>query len=230
MYTNPKGETSIRFTDYKYSIQKDEVEEEVQLDNKEFMNIYVKDVDDIIQKAKIKYNKNKLIVFKYKGCKKGQINITEVEHHFRECNLRQDNYKYRFLENSEEENLDLVDLDQLDDNIYLKSCKEFMETTSTSASHSPFQRTTQTHTINTETKNVPRLRVYRTDPEYRPEQIRPIGKRRPLEEPFRLQDGGEKGKILNIAAHDPQLWNSVLDIWKGTVVADYIKTYSETNP
>lgn len=51
----------------------------------------------------------------------------------------------------------------------------------------------------------------------------------PIEEPIRLQEGGSKGKILNIAAHDPQMWNSVIDLWKGIVVADYIKTYHETD-
>ena len=34
----------------------------------------------------------------------------------------------------------------------------------------------------------------------------------PIEEPIRLQDGGNKGKILNLPAHDPQIWNNVIDI------------------
>ncbi|WMV40577.1 hypothetical protein MTR67_033962 [Solanum verrucosum] len=59
--------------------------------------------------------------------------------------------------------------------------------------------------------------------------VRPIGIRMPIEAPIKLQDGGDRGKILNIAAHDPQLWNSVIDVWKGIVVADYIHHYSETD-
>ena len=26
------------------------------------------------------------------------------------------------------------------------------------------------------------------------------------------------------------MWNTVIDLWKGIAVADYIKTYNETNP
>jgi len=57
--------------------------------------------------------------------------------------------------------------------------------------------------------------------------VRPIGIRMSVEAPIKLQDGGNREKILNIAAHDPQLWNSVIDVWKGIVVADYIHHYSE---
>ena len=38
-----------------------------------------------------------------------------------------------------------------------------------------------------------------------------------------LQEGGSKGKILNIAAYDPQRWNSVIDLWKRIIIADFIK-------
>jgi len=58
---------------------------------------------------------------------------------------------------------------------------------------------------------------------------RPIGIRMPIEAPIKLQDGGDRGKILNIAAHDPQLWNSIIDVWKCIVVADYIHHYNETD-
>jgi hypothetical protein len=38
------------------------------------------------------------------------------------------------------------------------------------------------------------------------------GIRYPTEVPIKLQDSGEKGKILNISAHDPLRWDEVLDI------------------
>lgn len=101
-----------------------------------------------------------------------------------------------------------------------------MESTS-STTASPFQRTSQQQTVDTSTGNVPRRRIYRLNPdtEIKTDNLRPMGKRMPIEEPIRLQEGGNKGKILNIAAHDPQLWNAVIDLWKGIVVADYIKNY-----
>ena len=54
-----------------------------------------------------------------------------------------------------------------------------------------------------------------------------MGKRMPIEEPKILQEGGSKEKFLNIAAHDPQRWNSVIDLWKGIVVADFKKLYRD---
>lgn len=54
-------------------------------------------------------------------------------------------------------------------------------------------------------------------------------KRLPLEKPIKLQDAGS-GKILNIAAHDPQTWDTVIDVWKGLVVADYIRNISTDSP
>ena len=54
-------------------------------------------------------------------------------------------------------------------------------------------------------------------------EVKPMGKRKPIEEPIILQEEGSKGTFLNITAHDPQRWNSVIDLWKGIVVADFIK-------
>ncbi|KAH0706048.1 hypothetical protein KY289_011124 [Solanum tuberosum] len=102
-----------------------------------------------------------------------------------------------------------------------------METASSSSS--PFQKTTPITPVEYTIGNLPRHRVYRQDPATEPEMVRPIGIRMPIEAPIKLQDGGDRGKILNIAAHDPQLWNSVIDVWKGIVVADYIHHYSETD-
>lgn len=78
-----------------------------------------------------------------------------------------------------------------------------METAS-STSASPFQQTNpHTQPINYSTGNVPRRRAVRinSDTEIK-ENIRPTGRRMPIEEPIKLQEGGNKGKILNIAAHD----------------------------
>ena len=72
------------------------------------------------------------------------------------------------------------------------------------------------------TGNIPRRRVY-TQGDTPIIEVKPMEKRMPIEEPIILQEGGSKGKILNIAAHDPQRWNSVIDLWKGIVVADFIK-------
>ena len=106
------------------------------------------------------------------------------------------------------------------------SQKELMETTSSS---SPFQRTNeQGYTADNSTWNIPRRRVYRQG-DTPITEVKPMGKRMPIEEPIILQEGGSKGKILNIAAHDPQRWNSVIDLWKGIVVADFIKNYTETD-
>ena len=99
----------------------------------------------------------------------------------------------------------------------------------TASSSSPFQRTNeQGYTADNSTGNIPRRRVYRQG-DTPITEVKPMGKRMPIEEPIILQEGGSKGKILNIAAHDPQRWNSVIDLWKGIVVADFIKNYTETD-
>ncbi|WMV43464.1 hypothetical protein MTR67_036849, partial [Solanum verrucosum] len=221
MYTNTKGETSIRFTNYNYSNQTN-LEEELELEEeKEFMNIEIiqegYEVDEALQEAERRYNNNTDITFKCKGCKTGNMGIFEVDRHFKTCEFRTDNLGYRKEYNNEEE----IERDSI------ISQKELMESTSSSAS--PFQRTSQHHTVDTSIGNVPRRRVYRVNPDTATENVRPMGRRMPIEEPIRLQEGGSKGKILNIAAHDPQMWNAVIDLWKGIVVADYIKTYQDAD-
>ncbi|WMV29160.1 hypothetical protein MTR67_022545, partial [Solanum verrucosum] len=221
MYTNTKGETSIRFTNYNYSNQTN-LEEELELEEeKEFMNVEIiqegYEVDEALQEAERRYNNNTDITFKCKGCKTGNMGIFEVDRHFKTCEFRTDNLGYRKEYNNEEE----IERDSI------ISQKELMESTSSSAS--PFQRTSQHHTVDTNIENVPRRRVYRVNPDTVTENVRPMGRRMPIEEPIRLQEGGSKGKILNIAAHDPQMWNAVIDLWKGIVVADYIKTYQDAD-
>ena len=54
-----------------------------------------------------------------------------------------------------------------------------------------------------------------------------------IEKPYKFQ-GRASGQILNIAAHDPQLWNSVIDVWKYPIVAKVWKNImgiiQETDP
>ncbi|KAG5628542.1 hypothetical protein H5410_000259 [Solanum commersonii] len=192
------------------------------------------EVDEALQEAERRYNNNNDITFKCKGCKKGSMGIVEVEKHFKTCIFRTDNLGYREEYNNQEK---FESLENIIENLYesedeiernsITSQKELMESTSSSAS--PFQRTAQPHTIDTSTGNVPRRRVFRVNPDTVTENVRPMGRRIPIEEPIRLQEGGSKGKILNIAAHDPQMWNVVIDLWKGIVVADYIKTYQDAD-
>lgn len=96
---------------------------------------------------------------------------------------------------------------------------------SASSSSSPFQRTVYQHIVDTIMGNVPRRREFRVNPEVVIENVRPMGKRMPIEEHIQLKEGGSEEKILNIVAHDLQMWNTMIDIWKGIVVTDYIKTY-----
>ncbi|WMV24468.1 hypothetical protein MTR67_017853, partial [Solanum verrucosum] len=137
-YTNIKGETSIRFTDYKYTDQK-EIEEDLEDNestiNMEGMNIQNVNEEDYevdlsIAKAKELHQENKTTLFECKGCKVGKIDISTVEQHFRECKFRIDNYGYRQKENTQEES----------DDETTRSLKEFMETASSSSS--PLQKTT----------------------------------------------------------------------------------------
>ena len=243
MYTNARGETSIRFTNYKYSNHtdfEDEIEDEIEPEaQKEFMNIEIiqegYEVDEVLQEAERRYKENKDITFKCKGCRTGNMNIEIIEKHFKTCLYRIDNLGYRDncrnikrLEVCDKILDNLCNSDEEIEKSSIISQKELMESTSSSAS--PFQRTAQQNTIDTSTGNVPRRRVFRVNPETPiTENIRPMGRRMPIEEPIRLQEGGSKGKILNIAAHDPQMWNTVIDLWKGIVVADYIKTYQDTD-
>ncbi|KAG5616631.1 hypothetical protein H5410_016455 [Solanum commersonii] len=178
MYTNTKGETSIRFTDYNYSNQTNS-EEELELEEleekKEFMNVEIiqegYEVDEALQEAERRYNNNNDITFKCKGCKTGSMGIVKVEKHFKTCTFRTDNLGYREeYENQEKfESLEklLENLYDSDDEIERNSIisqKELMESTSLNAS--PFQRTAQPHTIDTSTGNVPRRRVFRGKSEH----------------------------------------------------------------
>ncbi|KAG5595887.1 hypothetical protein H5410_037119 [Solanum commersonii] len=233
MYTNTKGETSIRFTDYNYSNQTN-LEEELELEEleekKEFMNVEIiqegYEVDEALQEAERRYNNNNDITFKCKGCKTRSMGIVEVEKHFKTCTFRTDNLGYREEYENQEK---FANLEKILENLYdsddeiernsIISQKELRESTSSSAS--PFQRIAQPHTIDTSMGNVPRRRVFRVNPDTVTENVRPMGRRMPIEEPIRLQEGESKGKTLNIAAHDPQMWNAVIDLWKGIVVAVY---------
>ena len=47
--------------------------------------------------------------------------------------------------------------------------------------------------------------------------FRPKGRSYAIEKPYKFQ-GLASGQILNIVAHDPQLWNSVIDLWKYPIV------------
>ncbi|WMV31140.1 hypothetical protein MTR67_024525 [Solanum verrucosum] len=224
-YTNTKGETSIRFTDYKYTNQKEiekdleDNESTINMEGMNIQNINEEDyeVDLSIAKAKELHQENKTTLFKCKCCKLGKIDISKVEKHLKECKFRIDNYGYRQKDDTQEES----------DDETTHSLKEFMEIVSSSSS--PFQKKTPITPVEYTIGNLPRHRVYRQDPTTESKMVRPIGIRMPIELPIKLQDGGDRGKILNIAAHDPQLWNSVIDVWKGIVVADNIHYYSETD-
>lgn len=127
------------------------------------------------------------------------MDIVEVEKHFKTCKSRINNLGYRENYKNQEK---LAYLDEIMDNIYdsqekivkgsLISQREFMEFANSSAS--PFQKITQQHTIDTSTENVPRRRVFKVNPEAAIENIRPLNKRIPIEEPIRLQEGGSKEK------------------------------------
>ncbi|WMV49329.1 hypothetical protein MTR67_042714 [Solanum verrucosum] len=178
MYTNTKGETSIRFTNYSYSNQTDP-EDEIELESeKELMNVEIiqegYEVDEALQEEERRYRDNETITFKCKGCKIGNMGIEEVERHFKTCKFRTDNLGYRDKYNNQDET----------ERNSIISQKELMESTSSSAS--PFQRTAQPHTIDTSTGNVPRRRVFRVNPNTVIENVRPMGKRMPIEEPIRL--------------------------------------------
>ncbi|WMV46973.1 hypothetical protein MTR67_040358, partial [Solanum verrucosum] len=133
MYTNTKGETSIRFTNYNYS-NLTNLEEELALEEeKEFMNVEIiqegYEVDEALQEAERRHNNNNYITFKCKGCKTGNMGIFEVDKHFKTCKFRTDNLGYRKEYNNQ---------DEIERNSII-SQKELMESTSSSAS--PFQRT-----------------------------------------------------------------------------------------
>ncbi|WMV42473.1 hypothetical protein MTR67_035858 [Solanum verrucosum] len=134
-YTNNKGQTSIRFTDYRYTDQK-EIDEDLDDNettiNMEGMNIQIikeedYEVDISIAKAKEIHELNKITLLKCKDCKLGEIEFAIVEQHFKECKFRTNNYGYRQEEDAQEES----------DDETTHSIKEFMETASTSSS--PFQ-------------------------------------------------------------------------------------------
>ena len=215
IYTNSKGEPSIRFTDYNYEAQKDLEEEsiieEMPLTGMNIEVILEEDyaVDLAIEKAKeiCKNNKNRL--FTCKGCKLKDLNLEQTISHFKICEQRTDNKGYRLEKNLQDklEKSNNIMTQIQDDNSEISelesilSQKELMETTSSS---SPFQRTNeQGYTADNSTGNIPRRRLYRQG-DTPIIEVKPMGKRMPIEEPIILQEGGSKGKILNIAAHDPQ--------------------------
>ncbi|KAG5632774.1 hypothetical protein H5410_004491 [Solanum commersonii] len=193
MYTNTKGETSIRFTNYNYSNQMNLGEELELEEEKEFMNVEIiqegYEVDEALQEAERRYNDNNNITFKCKVCKTGNMGIFEVDKHFKTCKFRTDNLGYREEYNNQEifKSLEKIieNIHESEDEIERNSIisqKELMESTSSSAS--PFQRTAQPHTIDTSIGNVPRRRVFRVNPDTVTEDVRPMGRRMPIEEPI----------------------------------------------
>ena len=53
---------------------------------------------------------------------------------------------------------------------------------------------------------------------------KPKGRPYPIEKPYKFQ-GQALGQILNITSHDPQLWNSVIDVRKYPIVVYVWKKY-----
>lgn len=236
LYTTSKGETSVRFTNYNYTTKRnlddDETESNIETES-EFMNIEVLqegyEVDMAIEKAETLAEEYHYITFKCKGCQKADMKIEECVEHFKNCLERNDNLGYRNnktgLEKRDEDTISI-----LSSTISYKELAELEPTSSSSAS--PFQQTNPNpQPIDYSTGNVPRRPAIRINPdtELRGDHIKPAGKRMPIEEPIKLQEGGSKGKILNIAAHDPQMWDTVIDLWKGIVAADYLRHYTETD-
>ena len=79
-----------------------------------------------------------------------------------------------------------------------------------------------------ELRNLPRP----TYNEYRENKLveyKPKGKRYPLEiyDKNKLIDNG---LTFNLTAHDPQLWNNIIDFWKYKVVRHYIQKEFDHTP
>ncbi|KAL2462101.1 Uncharacterized protein Adt_45521 [Abeliophyllum distichum] len=55
------------------------------------------------------------------------------------------------------------------------------------------------------------------------------GSERPLENKVEFQSAS-KAQILNLTAHDPQIWNNVIDVWKNTIIGHYIRNFQEMEP
>ena len=138
-------------------------------------------VDLAIEKAKeiSKNNKNRL--FTCKGCKLKDLNLEQTISHFKTCEQRIDNKRYR-LKKSLQDKLEKSNniMTQIQDNDSeiselesILSQKELMETAS---SCSPFQRTNeQEYTADNNTGNIPRRRVYRQG-DTPITEVKPMGK------------------------------------------------------
>ena len=107
---------------------------------------------------------------------------------------------------------------------------------SSAASPTPFTRSQPMDARHNRGGNLPRPQVNyvsRPGPSQSYDEsidFRPKGRPYPIAKPYKFQ-GQALGQILNIAAHDPQLWNSVLDVWKYPVVTEVWKNIpQETNP
>ena len=90
---------------------------------------------------------------------------------------------------------------------------------STATSPTPFTRTQPMGIRQDRGGNLSRPQVH-YDNRPKPNQsyvesidYKPKGRPYPIEKPYKLQ-GQASRQILNIAARDPQLWNSVIDVWK----------------
>ncbi|KAL2465790.1 Uncharacterized protein Adt_41641 [Abeliophyllum distichum] len=55
------------------------------------------------------------------------------------------------------------------------------------------------------------------------------GSERPIENKVEFQSAS-KAHILNLTAHDPQIWNSVIDVWKNTIIGHYIRNFQDMEP
>ena len=107
---------------------------------------------------------------------------------------------------------------------------------STAASPTPFTRSQPMGVTPNRGGNLPRPQATHIN-KPRPSQthdesidFRTKGRSYLVEKPYKFQ-GQASGQILNIATHDLQLWNSVIDVWKYPVGAEVWENIpQETDP
>ena len=217
VYQNTLGKTSIRFIDYKKNDIQESEEHQEELTETKIDSITLEGKDYPIKR--ILYEADDVIV--------GEEDLLKIETlALRKGKIEED--ERLFYDNLG--NIVVIELIE-EDNETIESDNdlEMMEDeVSTAACPTPFTRTQPMELRQDRGGNLSRPQAYyenRPKPNQSYDQsidYRPKGRPYPIEKPYKFQ-GQTSGKILNIATHDPQLWNSVINVWKYPVVAEVWK-------
>ncbi|KAL2526673.1 Uncharacterized protein Adt_11727 [Abeliophyllum distichum] len=212
-YKDIHGRTNLRFLNYDHIENHSEGNDEEEFVSEPFIdNVHIEligeDLDRIIfpKELGLILDKEELLQLEE------QIQEQEYLHYDLEENIR----------------IGIIKEDQ-DDQSEVSYEKNFMDESYKTIDYTPFDKTIK-HEPFSYGGSFPPRGAYDTYNEP-PQDTKFIarGSERPLENKVEFQSAS-KAQILNLTAHDPQIWNNVIDVWKNTIIGHYIRNFQDMEP